>query len=686
MRPEVSLSPEGAGAGPEGAAARPTADFTYRVAFTRHASLAIRRSASLRALLRDRQRAAAASPSSSSTAAAHNDARGLRAGDPVGEQDGGASGPLLQTRPSLLVEIAAARERKARSEEAGLSAPADAAHSGLTAGFPAYLTNAKAFLRACKESAANAARKAGKSGAETEIVLVLGNTSADLDSISAAVTYAMFLEFCRFTFEPLDTSAGAADSAADVFPRFVPFVQCLSCEYSYRLQTRWWLEHCGAEVDDAALLFQDSPAIQTLLTQPAESATAPLLCLVDHNALTPANIALQKNVISILDHHVVLPEARASLGAAFAVDIPGPSIGSCCTLVAQLWGELETATESVLQASMDATLFLLGAVAVDTTACDPLLFRDRWNLPDKEALGALWRRAEAVLLPHGLRSPEELVEAFGKIKYDVPRQLALGLPALMRADYKEFLYTGVCGRDLNVGISALTVPLAEILEAQSETQQPPPECAQSFRGLRLEFAKAAAELMEEQNLRLVVGLSNYRPLTSLASSAGLQRQVAMIAKKEFQHLAEGAMSFIVNDPAAEAGALQELKIDTTTKERECTEELRRLLTSSLTDIFFLDHVIGSQMPFSSSDKGASIIRLLVFWLSRLPVRGNSSSRCCALTFPPSTKPEADSGAARAGLSGDTAFTQGSRREPARAEPKTTKCELKPKIGGMMADV
>ncbi|CBZ52873.1 hypothetical protein NCLIV_026620 [Neospora caninum Liverpool] len=325
-----------------------------------------------------------------------------------------------------------------------------------------------------------------------------------------------------------------------------------------------------------------------LLAQAADSPTAPLLALVDHNAVEPSEAALQENVVAMIDHHDVLPEARRSTVSAFAVDIPGPAVGSCCTLVSQLWQELSRITANLVEPPVALSCLLLGAVAVDTTACDTALFGIRWSSPDKEMQAALWGRAET-FLGRNFSSPEAIVRAFGRIKFDIPRQLSLGLPALMRADYKSFVYSDVCGEDLKVGFGALTVPLSVILHVPGCRLRQREEAAGSTN-LRGAFASAAATLIEEQNLGVVVGLSTYPRPADDGGGDVLERQMALIGKKALQYLIEGAIAYVTREVPSGVMVLK------TVQDQQPTGCASSVL-ETLTDVFFV-----SQIPVKYSRK------------------------------------------------------------------------------------
>ncbi|KYF41537.1 hypothetical protein TGARI_260430B, partial [Toxoplasma gondii ARI] len=299
---------------------------------------------------------------------------------------------------------------------------------------------------------------------------------------------------------------------------------------------------------------------------------------------------LQSNVVAVLDHHSPLPEGRLSASTAFAVDNPGPSVGSCCTLVSLLFHELSAVTANLVVPPSGMHSLLLGAVAVDTAACAAKLFGTRWSSPDKEMMTALWRRVSSTWQMHAFGSPEDILKGFGRIKFDIPRQLSLGISALMRADYKCFLYWNVCGQELKVGFGALTVPLSVVLQA-SESSREAAVNAETFANLRDEFRGAAESLIKEQSLGIVVALSSYHRPASNGDEYVLERQMALIGKKELQPIIEGAVCFVSRQPGVSEA--QVLRVDQKARGVDSSDATLQ----SLTDIFFV-----SQMPVRLSRK------------------------------------------------------------------------------------
>ncbi|KEP66293.1 UNVERIFIED_CONTAM: hypothetical protein HHA_260430 [Hammondia hammondi] len=573
----------------------------YQVAFARHAALSVFRPSALRRLLRERQTQASssssprASPSpafSASLSCSPSSIQApLRPFSSMNSETEATEGEALRLQlQSTVAELSRVAETEATTCRSSVP---EANLEKRDALFPEYLKSVQAFLLACKESA-TAAAEAAADGQEAQVVLVLGNTSADQDSISAAIGYAFFLEICRFTFElaslPDKSLQSVSTPGSDARPQFLPIVHCQAHEFAYRLQTRWWFERCIGDSGEAYLLFVDSPAAATLLGQPADSATAPLLALVDHNAVEPSNASLQANVAAVLDHHSPLPEGRLSASTAFVVDNPGPSVGSCCTLVSLLFQELSAVTANLVVPPSGVYSLLLGAVAVDTAACAAKLFGTRWSSPDKEMMTALWSRVSATCQMHEFGSPEDILKGFSRIKFDIHRQLSLGISALMRADYKCFRYSNVYGLELKVGFGALTVPLSVVLQASESPREAGVNVA-AFGNLRAEFCGAVESLAKEQSLGLVVALSSYHRPASNGDEYVLERQMALIGKKELQHIIEGAVSFVSRQPGV--SGVQVLRVD----EKTCSVDSSYAAHQSLTDIFFV-----RQMPVRLSRK------------------------------------------------------------------------------------
>ena len=167
--------------------------------------------------------------------------------------------------------------------------------------------------------------------------VVMGNESADLDSIVSAAVYAYFIHY-RF-----------GGKSANI----VPMVNIESCEISLRPECIFHFASSGADVHH--LVFSDRIELDRLHSEGRLKLT-----LVDHNALAPSQAHLEDAVSEIIDHHC---DEKRFQGIERRVIEP---VGSCATLVAEMI--LDEAPEL-----LDTRLarLLLGPILLDTVNLDP---------------------------------------------------------------------------------------------------------------------------------------------------------------------------------------------------------------------------------------------------------------------------------------------------------------------------
>ncbi|PHJ16367.1 dhh family protein, partial [Cystoisospora suis] len=233
----------------------------------------------------------------------------------------------------------------------------------------------------------------------------------------------------------------------------------------------------------------------------------------------------------------------------------------------------------------DLALLLLGAVAVDTTACDPLLYKKRWTDPDEVALKSLWGRCERTLISsRGVCTPQDLVEKFGRIKYNVQQQLSLGVKALLISDYKEFDYptaiitttatapssssSAAAVELVKVGVPALTVPLSILLSCDDEVSHDVLNSSFSSSSSSLslpsdllsQYIQSAKCLIQENHLDFLISVSNYRPPSSLSSSSGLSRQLAMMSLSRYDCVLQDLSEFLSSQEELHSTDDRELRV------------------------------------------------------------------------------------------------------------------------------
>ncbi|KAJ1960667.1 Exopolyphosphatase [Dispira parvispora] len=131
------------------------------------------------------------------------------------------------------------------------------------------------------------------SGGYTNLVLVMGNESADLDSMISAITYA----YWRY-LSNLNSNAQQGSTVV------VPLIDIPQEDFRIRPEAERVLQQTGG-LDPNHLVFNDNPHIQQLfhILKTSENCDSVHITLVDHPSPNSDNKFLSKCVRGILDHH-----------------------------------------------------------------------------------------------------------------------------------------------------------------------------------------------------------------------------------------------------------------------------------------------------------------------------------------------------------------------------------------------
>ncbi|MFU8896392.1 MAG: DHHA2 domain-containing protein [Gammaproteobacteria bacterium] len=228
---------------------------------------------------------------------------------------------------------------------------------------------------------------------------VLGNESADLDSMAAAVGYAYF----------------ATEVAPDGGAPFVPLINVPRADYKLRTEAVFLFSSVGITAD--LLTFIDEVDLDAL-----QAGDGLELILVDHNVLSAAQGALADAVGGVVDHHKDEGEF-----AGLALRIVEP-VGSACTLVAE---RLLSRNAAAVEAGL--AQLLVGTILLDTVN----LSSDAGRTTAKDV-----ETATRLLSICGA----DRKELFERLQFEKFNVAALDTSDLLRKDYKEFEFGGVrCG-------------------------------------------------------------------------------------------------------------------------------------------------------------------------------------------------------------------------------------------------
>ncbi len=248
--------------------------------------------------------------------------------------------------------------------------------------------------------------------AASTVHCVVGNESADLDSMASAVMHAY--------------SRGSTNAQNDA--AFVPLINIPRADFKLRTEAVFLFNEAGVEPD--LLLFADEVDLAKL-----HSEGRLKLSLVDHNKPAAAHSKFESAVAEIVDHH-----ADEGLYHDAALRVIEP-VGSTATLVA----------EAILDGHEDlldegATKLLLGTILLDTVNLDPEAKR---VTPKDE-------RVAAKLLALSGVDQQELFDAVQSEKFNVS---ALDTADLLRKDYKEWQMG-----EYRIGISSVLLSVGDWLK------------------------------------------------------------------------------------------------------------------------------------------------------------------------------------------------------------------------------
>eukprot|EP01068_Selenidium_serpulae_P008071 Selendium_serpulae@DN4883_c0_g1_i2.p1 len=261
--------------------------------------------------------------------------------------------------------------------------------------------------------------------------IVVGNVSADLDSVCSALCgAALFEALSNQKKEKSNPSSSQLHQTLDV-----PVINVPAEDFSARLKVAHWVKkHSGLGLrgDEGSgkgkLIFNDDALVRGLLQDTLQKKSWGI-SLVDHNELDHAQQHWAPRVRAVVDHHV---DAGGHAAAAPRLIVAPPGVGSNATLIAELW------RSNGLRPPSQVCHLLLGPIAFDSGNFNEAL-KGRWGERDVEAfkwLAALTGRND----PTALSS--EIFAELTALKMNEKKCLEIGLKAALNSDRKTFNYSG----------------------------------------------------------------------------------------------------------------------------------------------------------------------------------------------------------------------------------------------------
>lgn len=241
---------------------------------------------------------------------------------------------------------------------------------------------------------------------------VLGNESADLDSMASAVACGYFL----------------TELAPDGGAPFVPLVNVPRADYKLRTEAVFLFDAVG--IGPERLTFIDEVDLDAL-----RAGGELQLVLVDHNVLAAGQAALADAVTGIIDHH---KDEGGHPGLALRIVAP---VGSAATLVAERLLEHDASRVEAGLAKL-----LLGTILLDTVNLDPAARRA--TASDLAAAAQLESICGA-----------DRGALFERLQFEKFNVATLDTADLLRKDYKAYRFG-----EVRCGIASVLLPVAQWLE------------------------------------------------------------------------------------------------------------------------------------------------------------------------------------------------------------------------------
>ncbi|OZJ02362.1 hypothetical protein BZG36_04474 [Bifiguratus adelaidae] len=275
----------------------------------------------------------------------------------------------------------------------------------------------------------------------TDVCLVIGNESADLDSVISAVT------FC-FLAHHLKHSLSAK--------RYIPIIHIPSQDLHLRPELVYVLEKLGIEPQHLVCLDTLSRAVNGV---PKD------IILVDHNKLTKPFEGWSDVVKGILDHHMDehLYEEGTRKGGLRIIE----PVGSCVTHIVHYYLD---AWRSLLATEAPDWVHSLALLAcapllVDTVNLEP--FYGRTRPKDQEVAD--------FLLPLAFTTKQDRIDYYDGLQHAKADLSRLPTPSLLCKDYKQF------SSGIEVGIAAVTWTLQRWAQREGGLDKVMEQCRAWFK-------------------------------------------------------------------------------------------------------------------------------------------------------------------------------------------------------------
>ncbi|KAF2436775.1 DHH phosphoesterase [Tothia fuscella] len=354
------------------------------------------------------------------------------------------------------------------------------------------------FLADARTHLQNAIRNGDK------VTIVMGNESADLDSLTSALLFA----YVR-TYTPRPNSFS---------PFYVPVLNIPASDIAIRPEFLALLPY--ANIDSESLItLNDLPNLDDLEAKLPPQNTRWIT--VDHNALQGKLGKLYASrVVGTIDHHEDEHKVPSETGDEPRIITKSVSCTSLVTNYCQeTWDKLSNPeTEIKDERGVDVkpfwlrwdamiAQFALASILIDT---NNLTSKDKTTDHDTKAVEYLESKIEATMAVSALYNRQEFFNHITEAKHDLD---SLQLRDILRKDYKEWIEGG-----LKLGVSSVVKPIDYLVKKAGEEEH------QSENAESEAFLDTAKQYAEDRGLNLFAIMT-----TSSSEEGQFQRQLLVWA-------------------------------------------------------------------------------------------------------------------------------------------------------------
>jgi len=259
-----------------------------------------------------------------------------------------------------------------------------------------------------------------------EKIFVLGNISCDLDSFLSS-----YLLSIANNFRKEETSQ-----------IYIPIINCPRKELKYRFDIEYIAKRFNVDIEN--MIYIDDDFFKRQIRKKNKTK----FILVDHNKpdITQRKIINESNIIGIYDHHK--DEGLNILDKTIIYPL-----GSCSSLILKKFYEKNFYLFNYVH-----PLFSVSAMLNDTENFDKNLFQKKWTMFDKNIFDLIIYKN-----PNYNFTKDFIDKYFEKVnqeKYDVNKNLSIGIEGLLKKDKKNFIWS----KNFKAGWSSLEIHLDEIIK------------------------------------------------------------------------------------------------------------------------------------------------------------------------------------------------------------------------------